>query len=63
MVDPNTNHITHLIMREGHLWGEKDVTIPVSNIERIEEDTVYLNLHKKDIEALPTIPVRRGRWS
>jgi sporulation protein YlmC with PRC-barrel domain len=62
MADPKTGHITHLIMREGHLWGEKDVTIPVSHIERIEEDTVDLNLHKKDIEALPAIPVHR-KWS
>jgi sporulation protein YlmC with PRC-barrel domain len=63
MADPKTGHITHLIMREGHLWGEKDVTIPVSDIERIEEDTVHLNLHKKEIEALPTIRVHRSRWS
>jgi sporulation protein YlmC with PRC-barrel domain len=61
MADPKTGHITHLVMREGHLWGEKDVTIPVSSIDRIEEDTVHLNLHKKDIEVLPTIPVQR-KW-
>jgi sporulation protein YlmC with PRC-barrel domain len=63
MADPKTGHITHLIMREGHLWGEKDVTIPVSHIEHIEEDAVHLNLHKKDIEALPAIRARRSRWS
>jgi hypothetical protein len=38
------------------------VTIPVSQIERITEDTVYLKLDKKSIEALPVIPVRRGLW-
>jgi sporulation protein YlmC with PRC-barrel domain len=62
MADPKTGHITHLVMREGHLWGEKDVTIPVSHIERIEEDTVHLNVTKKDIEALPAIPIQR-KWS
>jgi sporulation protein YlmC with PRC-barrel domain len=61
LVDPASEHITHLILREGHLWGQKDVTIPVSQIDRIEKDTVYLKLDKKRIEALPTIPVRR-RW-
>ena len=40
LVDPANGHITHLVLREGHLWGQKDVTIPVSQIERIEEDTV-----------------------
>ena len=59
LVDRETEHITHLVLREGHLWGQKDVTIPVSEIERIEEDTVYLKLDKEEIERLPSIPVRR----
>jgi hypothetical protein len=41
------------------LWASKDVTISVSEIARVEEDTVYLKLIKEQIEALPTIPVRR----
>ena len=59
LVDPVSEHITHLILREGHLWGQKDVTIPVSEIAHIEEDTVHLKLTKAQIEALPTIPLRR----
>jgi sporulation protein YlmC with PRC-barrel domain len=59
MVDPTNGHITHLVLREGHPWGQKDVTIPVSQIERIEENAVYLRLDKHSIEALPAIPVRR----
>jgi sporulation protein YlmC with PRC-barrel domain len=59
LVDPVDTHITHLILREGHLWGQKDVTIPVSHIDRIEEDTVYLNLDKHNVGALPAIPIRR----
>ncbi len=59
LVDPVNGHITHLVLREGHLWGQKDVTIPVSQIERIEENTVYLNLDKHSIGELPAIPIRR----
>jgi sporulation protein YlmC with PRC-barrel domain len=59
LVDPEDGHITHLILREGHLWGEKDVTIPISEIERIEENMVYLKLNKRDIGKLPAIPIRR----
>ena len=59
LVDPVTDHITHLILRKGHLWGQKDVTIPVSQITHIEEDIVHLGLTRAEIEALPTIPVRR----
>jgi sporulation protein YlmC with PRC-barrel domain len=59
LVDPVDTHITHLVLREGHLWGQKDVTIPVSHIDRIEEDTVYLKLDKHNVGALPAIPIRR----
>jgi hypothetical protein len=59
LVNPENEHITHLVMREGHLWGQKDIAIPVSAIDRFDEDTVYLGLDKQEIEALPTIQVRR----
>ncbi len=61
LVDPESDHITHLVLREGHLWGQKDVTIPVSEIGRIEENTVYLKIDKREIEALPAVPVRPKR--
>jgi hypothetical protein len=60
LIDPANDHITHLVLREGHLWGQKDVTIPLSEIDRFEQGTVYLRLDKEQIEALPTIPVQRG---
>jgi hypothetical protein len=44
---------------EGHLWGKKEVAIPVSAIDRIEADTVYLKLDKKSIASLPSQSVRR----
>jgi sporulation protein YlmC with PRC-barrel domain len=61
LVDPESDHITHLVLREGHLWGQKDVTIPISEIEHIEENTVRLKIDKHKIETLPTTPVRR-KW-
>jgi sporulation protein YlmC with PRC-barrel domain len=59
LVSPVDGHVTHLILREGHLWRQKDVSIPVSEISRIEEDVVYLKLDKRGVGALPTIPLRR----
>lgn len=59
IVDPKNSQITHLVMREGHLWGKKDVIIPVSAIDKTYEDIVFLNLDKRKIEALPAIPVHR----
>jgi sporulation protein YlmC with PRC-barrel domain len=59
LVNPKDEHITHLIMREGHLWGQKDVSIPLSAIDHIEENNVHLKLSKSEIEALPAIQIRR----
>jgi hypothetical protein len=62
LINPGNDHITHLVMREGHLWGQKDVTIPVGQIDHYKDNTVYLKLNKRDIEKLAAIPVRHS-WS
>jgi hypothetical protein len=61
LINPGNDHITHLVMREGHLWGQKEVTIPVSQVDHYKDNTVYLKLNKQEIEKLPSIPVRRRR--
>jgi sporulation protein YlmC with PRC-barrel domain len=62
VVNPENGHITHLVMREGHLWGQKDVIIPLSAMGDTREDTVFLKIDKHQIESLPTFPMHR-RWS
>jgi len=62
VVNPKNSHITHMVMREGHLWGQKDVIIPLSAMRDIRENTVFLKIDKHQIESLPTFPVHR-RWS
>ena len=62
VVNPKNGHITHVVMREGHLWGKKDVIVPISAIGETREDTVILKLDKHQVESLPTFPVNR-RWA
>ena len=62
VVNPENGCITHLVMREGHLWGKKEVTIPLSAIVETREDTVFLKLDKHQVESLPSFPLQR-RWS
>jgi hypothetical protein len=57
IVHPENEHITHVVMREGHLWGRKEIAIPISEIDRITEDAVHLKLGKEQVEALPATPV------
>jgi sporulation protein YlmC with PRC-barrel domain len=58
LVDRESEHITHLVLREGHLWGQRDVLVPVSEIGRIDENTVHLTLSKEEVANLPTMSVR-----
>lgn len=59
LIDREGEHITHLVLREGHLWGKKDVLVPVSEIGQIDEERVYLTLSKEELASLPAIPVQR----
>ena len=59
VVNPKNGHMTHLVMREGHLWGQKEVVIPLAALGEIGRDTISLKLDKHQIESLPTFPLRR----
>jgi sporulation protein YlmC with PRC-barrel domain len=61
LVDPNTEDVTHLVLREGHLWATRDIAIPVSEIADMDEDEVRIRLDKDGIEALPSIPLRSSK--
>jgi hypothetical protein len=56
LTDP-AGKITHLIMRKGHLWGQKDVTIAVADIDRIESNNIYLKLDKHAVGTLPAMAI------
>jgi sporulation protein YlmC with PRC-barrel domain len=59
VVDPDSGNITHLLMRKGHLWGKKDVAVPVSAIQVVGAVDVYLKIDKEAVSALPAVPVKR----
>ena len=62
IVDPETCFITHLVQREGNLLGKKYVTIPISEIDKIEEKIVHLKIGKEQVAEMPTVQVRRS-WT
>ncbi len=51
-VDPGDHRVTRVLLQEGHLWGRKEVTIPVSAVTKVENG-IWLNLTKKQVEELP----------
>jgi sporulation protein YlmC with PRC-barrel domain len=56
LIDPQTNRISHLVLRKGHFWGKRDVTIPVEQIDRVEADVLFLRLDKAAVGQLPSVP-------
>lgn len=52
--------ITHIVLMEGHLWGRKEVAVPISLIEDVEEDLVRLRVDKSFVDGLPPVQVKRG---
>ena len=52
LVNPDDQRVTHVLLGEGHLWGRKEVAIPVSAVTGAE-DGIRLNITKKQVEDLP----------
>ena len=52
MVNPADDKVTYIVLREGHLWGHKQVAIPVSAVASID-DGIRLNITKQQVENLP----------
>lgn len=52
-------HISHVVLEHGHLWGRREVAIPIAGVERVENDEVVLKLSKDDVGALKAHRVHR----
>ena len=52
VVDPADHRVTHVLLREGHMWGRKEVAIPVSSVVAVDEG-IRLNITKEQVGNLP----------
>jgi hypothetical protein len=52
LVNPDDHRVTHVLLREGHLWGRKEVAIPMSAVTGVETG-IRLNLTKEQVGDLP----------
>jgi hypothetical protein len=60
VIDAKDHHVTHVLLDEGHLWGRKQVAIPISATERIQ-GTIRVDLNKEQIEALPPVGLTQAQ--
>ena len=62
VINPETHRITHLVLRQHFLLNKWTVTIPVSEVERVETDTIFLKINKQAVEALPAVVLKTFPW-
>ncbi len=55
IVDPGDHHVTHVLLQEGHLWGKKEVAIPIGCVKDVAVEGVQLELTKDQVKNLPAV--------
>jgi sporulation protein YlmC with PRC-barrel domain len=56
VIDPRDHHVTHVLLQEGHLWGRKEVAIPIGAVTRVD-DGIRLNISKQAVQGLPPVDI------
>lgn len=59
IVNPADRHVTHVLLDEGHLWGRKQVAIPIGAVQSVEHG-VRLDLTKDQVRDLPAVEIDQG---
>ena len=54
VVDPADQKVTHVLLKEGHLWGRRQGAIPVSAVASVDAG-IRLNITKQQVEDLPPL--------
>jgi sporulation protein YlmC with PRC-barrel domain len=56
VIDPGTHHVTHVLLQEGHLWGRKEVAIPIGAVTRADIG-IQVNMSKQEVADLPSVDI------
>jgi sporulation protein YlmC with PRC-barrel domain len=52
-IDPGSHQVTHVLVREGHLWDRKDVAIPFDKVAGFD-DGIRLSITRQQVRDLPS---------
>jgi hypothetical protein len=56
LVDPGDHQASHVLLQEGHIWGHKEVAIPLRAVTGVD-DGIRLNITKEQVENLPPVDI------
>ena len=59
VIDRSDGHVTHVLLQEGHLWGKREVALPISAVESVgnADEGVRLSLSKAEVDQLPPVDI------
>jgi hypothetical protein len=55
VIDPSNHRVTHVLLQEGHLWGKKQVSIPMQSVKAVDGEGVHLDLTRDEVRDLPPV--------
>jgi hypothetical protein len=58
-IDPDTGALTHVLLREGHAWGRRDVAIPFDTVVGLD-DGIRLSITREQVRDLPPVDIENG---
>jgi len=56
VIDRGSRQVTHVLLQEGHLWGRKEVAIPISAVTSTSGG-IRLRISKQEVQDLPPVDV------
>jgi len=59
--DRANHHVSHVVVKDGHVFTRKDVAVPIDAVETVSEQGIRLTLSKQEIEDLPQVNFRHRR--
>ena len=57
-IDPASRRVTHVLVKEGHLWARKDVAIPFDKVTGFD-DGIRLGMTRQQVRDLPPADIDR----
>jgi sporulation protein YlmC with PRC-barrel domain len=57
VVERGGHHVTHVLLREGHMRGRKEVAVPIGAVTKIGTLLIHLSLTKHQVKDLPPVDI------
>jgi sporulation protein YlmC with PRC-barrel domain len=57
VVESSGQHVTHVLLHKGHMWGHKEVAIPISAVTKVGTLLMQLSLTKHQVKDLPPVDI------